>query len=289
MPVITIDDLDDPRVAVFRDVKAQNSRRNGELFVVEGRRTVERLLASRFATEAVLLSERKQREWLPLLPPDLAVYVLPQSLAAELVGFNFHVGVMAAGRRQPSPTLDEWLAAWPRRGDSSGSMPHVDSSPDRPLTIVVCPSCDNPENLGAILRITAALGGDGVLLGDRCCDPFSRRVVRVSMGAALQLPICESQDLLRDLRRLRVEWGVELLATALAAEAIPLEACQRGPRIALLLGNEAEGLSAEYLAAADRCLTIPMAPQTDSLNVAVAAGIFLYHLRPASDRRLPSP
>ena len=145
------------------------------------------------------------------------------------------------------------------------------------LTVVICPNCDNPENLGAIIRIGAAFGIDALILGRGCCDPFSRRVLRVSMGAALRLPILESPDLERDVRRLRDEWQVELIATVLDDTAEPLAHATKPLRLGLLFGNEADGLDERWLELCDRRLTIPMQEGTDSLNVAIAAGIFLHY------------
>jgi tRNA G18 (ribose-2'-O)-methylase SpoU len=98
------------------------------------------------------------------------------------------------------------------------------------------------------------------------------------MGTVFHLPLVRSDDLLRDLARLRGEWGVGLVATVLDDRAVPLYRFERGPRLGVLFGNEAQGLSAAYVAASDTRITIPMRGGTDSLNVAVAAGIFLYHL-----------
>ena len=71
----------------------------------------------------------------------------------------------------------------------------------------------DPENLGAILRIASALAIDAVVLGPGCCDPFSRRVLRVSMGAALRVKIVECDDLGAELGALRdtIGWSVDLL------------------------------------------------------------------------------
>jgi tRNA G18 (ribose-2'-O)-methylase SpoU len=260
MPRVFIDDLNDPRVQPYRQLKASNLMRHGELFVAEGTKLVERLLASDYETASVLISARREPVWGPKVPPEIPLYVIPQELGAQLVGFNFHVGVVACGKRRPSPTLDEVLprskSAW---------------------TLVICPNCDNPENLGAIIRISRGMGVDALLLGKGCCDPFSRRVLRVSMGAAFRLPIVESRDLASDLHRLRHEFGVELLATVLDPAAEPLHRVSRSDRTGLLFGNEHAGLGPAWIQCCDRRVTIPMAEGTDSLNVAVAAGIFLYH------------
>jgi tRNA G18 (ribose-2'-O)-methylase SpoU len=121
-----------------------------------------------------------------------------------------------------------------------------------------------------------------VVLGPGCCDPFSRRVLRVSMGAALRVPIVETRDLAGDLARLRTEWGFELAATVLDSAAEPLHTAARTNRLAVLFGNEHAGLSPEWIALCDRRVTIPMAGDADSLNVAVAAGIVLHHFTRAS-------
>jgi tRNA G18 (ribose-2'-O)-methylase SpoU len=90
--------------------------------------------------------------------------------------------------------------------------------------------------------------------------------------------------LLRDLRRLKDVWRFQLVATVLDAAAEPLAtARRRSQRIGLVFGNEAQGLSPQVLAECDRRVTIPMRLGTDSLNVAVAAAVFLYHFTAQSD------
>jgi len=257
---IPIADLADPRVQPYRDLKASNLMRHGELFIAEGTKVVDRLLHSDFETASVLLSEKREAEWLPRIPAHIPVYIVPEAAGTQLVGFHFHVGVVACGKRRPSPFLDDVLPQSAKR-----------------LTVVVCPNCDNPENLGAIIRISRGFGIDLILLGSGCCDPFSRRVLRVSMGTAFRQPIIESRDLLTDLARLKAEWDFRFAATVLDPAAVPLGNARRSDRFGILLGNEASGLSPESIAACDQIVTVPMSAEADSLNVAVAAGIFLHH------------
>jgi tRNA G18 (ribose-2'-O)-methylase SpoU len=286
MPLIPIQSLDDPRLVVFRDVKATRHSKWKGRFIAEGARLVKRLLGSDYVVESLLLSEGRAEEFSTWLRPDVPTFVMPQALAAELVGYNFHCGAMACALRKPSPSLDEIMS---RGGER--------------MTFVVCPDVNDPENIGTLIRLGAAFGIDALLLGPACADPFSRRVLRVSMGNALTLPIVCSRDLNADLRRLKAEWQVQLAATVVqhsdptdgirrnslasgsdqlepAAGAFrliePLAEASRPSRLALLFGNEANGLGPEWLELCDRWLTIPMR-EADSLNVAVAAGIFLYH------------
>jgi len=260
MPRLSIADLDDPRLQVYRELKSSPVSRRGGHFIVEGMKTVARLLESRYETASVLLTEKREAEWLPRIPEHIPCYIVPDAVASELVGFHFHVGVVACGLRRRSPKLDDVLP-----------------SISEPVTVVICPKCDNPENLGAIIRIAAGFGVQAIVLGPGCCDPFSRRVVRVSMGAALSMTLVESRDLLQDLSRLRQEFQVPLYATVLDAAAVPLSQVSRPGRMGLLFGNEDTGLEADVLAVCDQRVTIPMHPGTDSLNVAVATGIFLHH------------
>lgn len=260
MSRVAIETLEDPRIQMYRHLKESNLLRDGHLFIAEGTKLVERLLASDFETQSVLIAERREAEWGHKVPSSVPLYIVPQQLGEQLTGFNFHVGVLACGIRKPDRSIDDVLPRDAAR-----------------LTVAICPNCDNPENLGSIIRIGSAFGIDALLLGRGCCDPFARRVLRVSMGTAFRLPIIESPDLELDLLRLRREWNMELIATVLDATATPLSDAVRGPMTGLLLGNEAEGLSQSWQALCDRRLTIPMLLGTDSLNVAVAAGIFLHH------------
>ena len=279
MPLIPIQTLDDPRLVVFRDVKATRHSKWRGRFVAEGARLAKRLLSSDYIVESMLLTEGRVEEFSSWLRPEVPTFVMPQTLAAELIGYNFHCGAMTCALRKPSPTLDDIMA----RGGGR-------------MTFVVCPDVNDPENIGTLIRLGAAFGIDAMLLGPACADPFSRRVLRVSMGNALTLPILCSRDLEADLRRLKSEWQVQLAATVvenadptddgIAVVRTPmgvvetLSQASRPSRLALLFGNEANGLDHEWLELCDRRLTIPM-QAADSLNVAVAAGIFLHHFTTA--------
>jgi tRNA G18 (ribose-2'-O)-methylase SpoU len=260
MAVEYIQSLDDPRVWAYRNLKDRELARQGQRFIAEGEHLVRRLLKSDFPVESVLLADRRVQEMAPLAGPGVQVYSASTTLLNEIVGISFHSGVIACGLRKPPLTLEQLL---PR---------------DKPrLTVVVLPEISNVENIGSLIRISAAFGADAMLLGERCHDPFWRQSVRVSMGTIFNLPLRQSDDLLRDLHLLHEQWGMERVATVLDPSAEPLAQAGRPERLALLLGSEAQGLDAHWIAACDRRVTIPMQRGTDSLNVAVAAGIFLYH------------
>jgi tRNA G18 (ribose-2'-O)-methylase SpoU len=269
-----IESIDDPRVAAYRNLR-DRTLRGEQIFVAEGRLLVLRLLASRYEAESVFVAEELAGEFQQAVAGRVPLYVASKSLLREVSGFPFHRGALAAGRRGEPATLEQLL------GPANAA--------DR-LDLIVCPQITQPENLGLVFRTAAAFGLDGVLLGQRSCDPFARRSLRLSMGGALQIPFVRSRDILGDLARLKTRWGVTLVAAVVDQQAEPLPQFSWPPRTALLLGHEFEGLDADSLALCDRRVTIPMRPGTDSLNLGVAAGVFLYQMQNKSSGRLkPEP
>ena len=258
--IFPVASLDDERLAAYRNLKDRGLARLGDRFIAEGELVVRRLLDSDYAVESVLLAERHVERIAPLVPAGVPIYAAPAGVVNEIVGFRFHSGVIACGRRRPAQSLAQVAPTW------AGGV-----------TLVVLPEVTKTDNLGALLRISGGFGADAVILGEHCCDPFYRQAVRVSMGAVFRLTLVRSRDLLADLRLLRARWGVELIAAALDDRAEPLAGARRGERVALLFGNEAEGLTGEQLALCHRRVAIPMRLGTDSLNVAIAAAVFLYH------------
>ena len=259
MPRIPIDDLDDPRLAIYRSLKTTNLTRGLDQFVVEGEKLVARLLESRFPLVSILVTDRHLPALGFNLPEEIPVFVLPHERIDRLVGFPFHRGVLACAARQPQPAIEEIIASRPA-----------------PVFLVVCPKLSDPENLGAIARISDVFGVDAILTGPECPDPFSRRVLRVSMGSALRVPIVVSDRLADVVDRLVDAFSVRLLAAVADPSALPFEKLSLPARSALVLGDEDRGIDPEWLARCHEQITIPMRKGARSLNVAVAAGILIH-------------
>jgi tRNA G18 (ribose-2'-O)-methylase SpoU len=142
-----------------------------------------------------------------------------------------------------------------------------------------------------IYRCAAALGWDGLGVGPECTSPFSRRTLRVSMGNCLRLPgfkLGGRADFAELKRRGFLVVGTSVRPWAMSLDELRNELAELARvnppdspiRLALAFGNEFTGLDAEQEAACHRLATIPMHRSTDSLNVAVAAGIFMHELGP---------
>jgi len=260
-----IEQLDDPRISIYRNVKDSALRDARGLFVIESRLCVRRLVsASRFSVCSILVTETALEalgDALSQLGEDTPIYVASSTLLEQLVGYNLHRGCIALARRGPECSLDEVLDTPPR-------------------LLVGLEQVANPENVGNVFRNAMAFGADAVLLSRDCADPLYRKAVRVSMGGTLLTPFAYLDGWPEAIERLRAA-GVATLALSTEARAIDLAALEvetvANQRIALILGAESEGLAAATLAAVDWKVRIPMASGVDSLNVATAAGIALHH------------
>lgn len=258
--MLPVTSIDDPRLDPYRALKDRELARDGNRFIAEGELVVRRLLGSDYPVESVLLAERRAQRLAPLVPGHVPVYVVPEELLRQIIGYKFQSGVIAVGRRKPQILLEQLPALRNQR-----------------VTLVICPETASAQNMGALIRISAAFGIDAMVLGERCCDPFWRQSIRVSMGTIFSLPLVFSTDLVRDLALMREQWGIELAAAVLDDHAEPLKAASRANRLGIVFGNEAQGLDDRIVSLCDRKVTIPMRTGIDSLNVAVAAGIFLHH------------
>lgn len=265
-------------LAALSSLRDRDLRAEG-LVLAEGRLLAERLLlavreglAKDGATSAASLPRPRfsplglacvpalAERFEPLCSGLCPLIVRSEADCSKLAGYPFHRGVLALARREAPPALEEVEAA--RLGAAR--------------RLVLLPATVDPENLGSIMRSAAALGYGGLLLGPGCCDPYSRRALRVSMGAAFSLPLLSVSGPLC-LGRLE-EAGFGLAAAVLGQGASALAGWRAPDRLALLFGNEFEGLGPEWLPPEVARLTIPMAPGSDSLNAAAAAAVFLYAL-----------
>jgi len=259
---VSIDSFDDARLRPYYDLRNRASRGGERHLIAEGRWVVERLALSRHRIESVLIQAGREQLLPPSLPEDVPIFVASKSLLSSLVGFDFHRGLLACGIREPDVEFNQLATD----GNNSEVVPA--------LMKITC-----PENLGSILRSAAAMGINKILIGPGTLDHLSRRVIRVSMGAALDHHFFRLDDPQDQLIRLRQQHGFRLVATSLHPTATRLDDWpSTAARFVLLLGNEAEGLSDELQALANDRVTIPMAVTTDSLNVAVAGAIFMHEL-----------
>ncbi|MBB6448280.1 TrmH family RNA methyltransferase [Geomicrobium halophilum] len=131
----------------------------------------------------------------------------------------------------------------------------------------------DPGNMGTIIRTAEAVGMSGIYVSPDTVDVYNGKVIRATQGALFHIPIVayDLEDAIRSL----IEEGKVIYGTSMHAEASYMKAAPR-ESYALLLGNEAEGISPPLLRMVDKTVSIPIVGNAESLNVAVAAGVLMY-------------
>ena len=128
-------------------------------------------------------------------------------------------------------------------------------------------------------RSAAALGMDAAIVTNTSCDPFNRRAIRVSMGSVFLIPwtTMPSDSITETMHR----YGFRTIAMALRDNSISIDDAnlKQQERLALIMGNEGDGLPQETIDCADYIVRIPMFHNVDSLNVAAASAIAFWELR----------
>ena len=257
-----VQSLDAPELALYLTLRRVEEHERAGVLVAANVKVVKRLLASRFTVVSALLTPA----WLEKLEPQLrarteseiSIYVAKQKVLETITGYQMHQGALAAAKIPPLPDLETLLKNSPR-----------------PLLLAAVEGIASAENLGSIVRCCAAFGVHFLIVGETCGSPFQRRAVAGSMGTIFEQPAVRVANLAATLAELRSR-GVRCLAAHPRADAKKLAAVDLRGDCCLVFGAEGPGLTADMLAASDDMVEIPMPSHMNSLNVAVAAGIFLY-------------
>lgn len=264
-----IDAASSPLLDDIRDLKHSDAKKG--LVFAEGPLICERMLESRFPVRAIFgfggrlatfLAEHEAQ----LSARNIPVYELTRQVMGEVAGYDMHRGLLASADR-PEPLSPAEVTNDAR-------------------TVIVLEGVGDHENIGAIFRNAAGFGVDAVLFGASTADPLYRRSVRVSMGHVLRTPFAhlggKPTTWQRSLDQLR-EAGFWIVALTPAGDAVELSGALLDPvtgvqrsKVAFLVGGEGPGLTEHAMRAADVRAQIPMAPGTDSLNVATSAAIAFY-------------
>ena len=139
--------------------------------------------------------------------------------------------------------------------------------------ILILDKVQDPGNMGALMRSAKAFGFDTMVIGDGSCDIYNDKVIRASQGAIFKLSFIHTNliDFIPTLKEYKV-YGTNVL------NGISLESVEKVDKIAVVLGNEGNGISAEVFNLIEKNIYIPM-DDTESLNVSVAGSIIMYYLK----------
>lgn len=248
--------------SLLRRARAVRDGKDDDLIFIEGLRLCEEARRSNLKIEALIYSDelaRKPRA--ARLISDLEAVTAKSAVASEklfdTISFTKTTQGIILLADRPTVSKKDFAAKQTKA----------------PL-IVIMHGTNNPVNTGAILRTAEAAGVTGVITTPRTADPFSPRSLRGAMGAAFRLPVWTGVEL-----RSALAWcddrKIQTICADAAAQKSYADIDWRQPS-ALILGPESVGLTDAEIAAATESVRIPMKGATESLNVAVAAGIILF-------------
>lgn len=248
--------------SLLRRARAVRDGKIRESIFIEGLRLCEEALRSNLQIEAVIYSEQianKDRA-VKLIRHLESVAEKSASVSEKLLESISYTktpqGIVALASR-PSITVGEF-----ETGQNGNPL------------LVIVHQINNPVNIGAILRAAEAAGATGVITTPGTTDPFSPKSLRGAMGSAFRLPIWPEVEFQSAILWCQIN-NVETLCADVNATNSYTQVDWRKPS-ALILGPESAGLSRDEIALTDGSVRIPMKGATESLNVAVAAGIILF-------------
>ncbi len=258
MPHEFVQSRQNPRVQNLARLHERAHRDAQHRFLVEGRRELERALAQGVVEEIYFCPELFREEGVQGLiersaEAGVAMCQLAASAFDKVTLREGPDGLLGVARAWQHLLTDLKLSATP--------------------LLLIVERVEKPGNLGALLRSADAAGVEAVIVCDPVTDLFNPQVVRNSQGALFSVPVAvASAQVALDFLRAK---KIALIATTPAATLAYWDADLRGP-VALAVGGEKDGLTPFWLEAANQQVRIPMAGQSDSLNVAAAATLALF-------------
>ncbi len=256
-----ITSFDLPELAPYRTMRFQLEQRQQGIFIAESEKVTRRLLASELPVLSVIIPDtmiEDFREALEKRPEVVRVYCAPKSVLEQLTGYEMYQGILAVGRVPERTTLDSVLS------NSRG-----------PVLLAAADGIGNSQNLGVLVRNSAAFSANALLVGETSCSPFLRRAVAASMGTIFQLPAIDSENLAETIKELRAR-GVRCIAAHPHIDKRTLPQADFTQSCCIVFGNEGQGIRPQILEVCDEAVAIPMPAEVDSLNVGSASAVFLY-------------
>jgi TrmH family RNA methyltransferase len=247
-------------VSLVRNLQQRKGRRRRNLTIADGMRLVEEALGARVPMTGVLVSPAAETHPRGArLLRSLADHAVPMELVSEremrgLADTETSQGVLAVIEPRRWSLADIALAA---------------AAP-----VLVLDGVQDPGNVGTLLRTALALGAGGAILLPGTADPFNPKAMRAAMGASFRLPAAPATD--EEFRGWISRTGAAVWAAA--TEGSSVRRLRVPARLALVVGNEGAGIRPAVRALAAEQVSVPLAAGAESLNVAVAAGILLFHV-----------
>lgn len=237
---------------VMNLIKKSGERRNRGLFVIEGIRMFVEIPKERivkvYASESFAYDNREM-----------------------LCEYDFEMVSDAVFRQMSDTKTPQGILAIVKMLDYS--MEDLTPSGRMPL-IVVLENIQDPGNLGTIIRTAEGAGATGILMSGDTVDIYNPKVIRSTMGSLFRMPFIYSSNIVADVRKLK-EKNIKTFAAHLMGQNQYYDENMNQP-MAVLIGNEGNGLTDALSSEADILIRIPMEGRLESLNAAISTAIILY-------------
>ncbi len=236
--------------------------------LAEGYRLVELALQSDFEAEICLVNDEfveKQAErlaWLiKRLPADCHFCRVSDRVMLRFAETKTPQGIVLVLKNKNQPLLQSIFRMLTEKNE---------------FHAIVLEKVQDPGNVGSIVRTSEALGYDAIFYSEGSANPFSGKTLRASMGSAFFIPLIPVSDMTGLLSAFDEQ---EIVSIAASLDGEILEQLPKFKKLAIIIGNEGEGLSDLTLAKVNRSARIPMSGRADSFNAAAAAAIMAYYFR----------
>lgn len=209
-------------------------------------------------------------------PKDLACIYVSETFEKEkkelLFGYNYNVVTDALLKKISDTVTPQGIVCLVKQKKCTVDQ-IIEHRNTEKSCIVVLDRIQDPGNLGTIVRTAEAAGISGIVMSSGCVDIYSPKVIRSTMGSIFRVPFAVSDCLVEDIKKMKdagiVTYAAHLNGTIYSEEL-------KVKDLALLIGNEARGLSDDVSDLADRKIKIPMEGKVESLNAAIATAILMY-------------
>ncbi|MGG5369931.1 TrmH family RNA methyltransferase [Enterococcus sp. AZ196] len=236
-----------------KKLQQKKYRQQTQTYLLEGFHLIQEAKAANVALKEVFINQRGLNEWSEWIEENLSDYYLVSDEVLKVLASQPTPQGMIAVAEMPQEVSSDFSGAW-----------------------LLLDNVQDPGNVGTMIRTADAAGFSGVILGQGSADLYNPKTLRSTQGSLYHLSVQNGE--LSALIPQFQQAGSPVLGTALDKEAKEYLAVEKMTDFALVMGNEGQGMSSELLAMTDQNLYITIKGQAESLNVAIAAGVLMFHL-----------
>ena len=253
-----ISSKDNDLIKHIRKLKDKKYRDENNEYIIEGIKLIEEAVKENAEIKKVIVCDDTTR-----------TYEIPTNVMLEIAKYECVYVTEKIFNMITQVTNPQGIMAIVKKNVTNSE---IDYSQD---IIVVLDGVQDPGNLGTILRTVDSVGLSQIIVSKETADAFNPKVVRSTMGAIFRVKVIECEDLKKVLKEMKKR-KIKVYATDLQTDKSIYDVDYQ--KSAIIIGNEANGVSRDILELADEKIKIPMIGKTESLNAAVATGIILYEV-----------